>query len=220
MPFVLTFFFFLSGCEVADQNDSDQKLQPSEKKETLEVPFTSQAPEENWNEPWQNACEETSIVMVNAFYKDDDELTREEAKKKILEVLKVKKNEIKVSKDESVDTIVELINTLDLNFEAKSVSNPSQEDLIEEIQNNRPVIIPVFAHELPNPYYGENGPDYHVIVLVGYDEAKQVFKVNDPGTQKGEGLEFSYEVIMEAIHDLNQENYAAGEKKVVFTQPK
>lgn len=213
---VFLMFFILAGCQKETVITSEAGSQEKDR-ENLEVPFTSQAPEENWNEPWQNACEETAIVMVNAFYKED-ELNLEEAKKKILEVYNAKKDQIQVSKDESVDTIVEMINRLELSFHAQAVSNPTHADLIGEIDAGRPVILPVFAPELKNPYYGEEGPDYHVIVLVGYDEHKKVFIVNDPGTEKGQGLEFSYEVLMEAIHDLDPKNYQEGEKKVVFTE--
>jgi len=45
----------------------------------ISVPFTSQAPEGNWQEPWQNACEEASIVMIQNFYKDEG-LTVEKAR--------------------------------------------------------------------------------------------------------------------------------------------
>ena len=62
--------------------------------------------------------------------------------------------------------------------------------------------------------------NYHVIVLVGYDQEKGVFKVNDPGTQYGENISYNYETLMNAIHDLNQKDYEAGEKRVLFTKPK
>jgi len=35
----------------------------------LSIPFTSQAPEKNWAEPWQDACEEASLLMLDAYYK-------------------------------------------------------------------------------------------------------------------------------------------------------
>ena len=33
----------------------------------LSVPFTSQAPEQNWDEPWQDACEEAAVLMLDAY---------------------------------------------------------------------------------------------------------------------------------------------------------
>jgi hypothetical protein len=44
-------------------------------KQQLDVPFTSQAPAGNWLEPWQNACEETSVIMVTNFFKGDGPMT-------------------------------------------------------------------------------------------------------------------------------------------------
>ena len=35
----------------------------------LPVPFTSQAPAGVWTQPWQDACEEAAIVMVDHFYR-------------------------------------------------------------------------------------------------------------------------------------------------------
>jgi len=185
--------------------------------EDLDVPFTSQAPEGNWSEPWQNACEETSILMVDSFY-EGEELNREEEKQRILEILQTKREEIKVSQDESLATISELINSLDLNWTTTIKRNPTVGELIEELANNRPVILPVLATKLPNPFY--EGVDYHVIVLVGYDQETGTFKVNDPGTQFGEDLSYDYDTLMNAIHDLNTEDYEEGEKRVLFTQPK
>ena len=153
--------------------------------EDLEVPFTSQSPDGNWGEPWQNACEETSILMVDNFYQDEN-LNIEEEKKRILEILKTKKDTVKVSKDESLTTISDLINSLDLNWTSSIKKNPTIDELLQELANNRPIIVPILAGEVPTPYY--DGVNYHVIVLVGYDQEKGVFKVNDPGTQYGENI--------------------------------
>ncbi len=186
--------------------------------EELAVPFTSQAPEKNWYEPWLNACEETSILMVDAFYEGDDEIDVEEAKSEILDILNVKEREIDQSLDESLETMVELIDELDVGWRGKIVDAPSLNAMKVEIENMRPIIIPVYAPELNNPYYTGGGPDYHVMVVKGYDPETDMFVVNDPGTQFGEDLEFSYETIMRAIHDLNQEDYDAGRKRVLFTE--
>ncbi len=204
---ILLLFTVLSSCK-------NEEVLP---KDDLEVPFTAQSPDGNWSEPWQNACEETTILMVDNFYQDED-LNIEEEKQRILEILKTKKDTIKVSKDESLTTISDLINSLDLNWTSSIKKNPTIDELLQELANNRPIIVPILAGDLPNPYY--NDVNYHVIVLVGYDQEKGVFKVNDPGTQYGENLSYNYETLMNAIHDLNQTDYEAGEKRVLFTKPK
>lgn len=183
----------------------------------LKIPFTSQAPEKNWVEPWANACEETSILMVEYFYGDKKGFEVEQAKNEILEIIDVRNREIGESLDESADTMVRLIEELDYNWKGYVKESPSVRDLIYELDSGRPVILPVYAPELNNPFYTGGGPDYHVVVLKGYDREKQMFIVNDPGTQFGRQLEFSYNEIMRSIHDLNLDNYDKGGKRVVFT---
>ena len=184
----------------------------------IEVPFTSQAPAGDWSQPWKDACEETSIYMVASFYAGDD-IKREEAIKKIREILKTKNETFKVSKDESLATIAELIDELGLPWNARIVYDPTVDDLKKELSEGRPIIVPVYAPALGNPYYG-GGVYYHVLVLTGYDDADDVFVVNDPGTKRGEGLRFKYDTFMGAIHDLNPKDLDAGKKAVLFTSAK
>ncbi len=190
-------------------------IRPAQK--NIDVPFTSQAPAGNWSEPWQNACEETSIYMISSFYQNDP-IKRDEAITRIREILKVKNKEFAVSADESLETIAALIETLGLPWKAQLVLDPTAEDLKQELSENRPIIVPVFAPSLWSADYRSGGPDYHVLVLTGYDDTTGEFIANDPGSAGGEGQRFPYEKFMAAIHDLNAKNYKAGQKAVLFTQ--
>jgi hypothetical protein len=54
---------------------SDEEIIVEEKKTipakiNLDVPFTSQAPEKSWDQPWQDACEEAAVLMLAAYYRD------------------------------------------------------------------------------------------------------------------------------------------------------
>ncbi|HTK59685.1 MAG TPA: C39 family peptidase [Candidatus Baltobacteraceae bacterium] len=180
----------------------------------IAVPFTPQAPQGDWSQPWQDACEETSIYMVSSFYADDP-IRREEAVKRIREILKVKNETIKVSLDESLETIAKLIDELGMPWTTELKVDPTAEDLKRELAAGRPIIVPVYAPALRNPYYTA---DYHVLVLTGYDDEKDDFIVNDPGTRSGEGLRFPQDVFMAAIHDLNPRDKDAGRKAVLFTR--
>ncbi len=184
---------------------------------TLDVPFTSQAPDGNWNEPWQNACEETAIAMVDAFYAGEVGLPPREAAHDILRIFNVKNDRLGSSADESVETMARLVAELGLDWQAHVVLDPTVEALEAEVDAKRPVIIPVFAPTLRNKVYEVGELDYHVVVLIGYDETRNEFIVHDPGTASGQGLRFSYEVLMDAMHDLHPENYRIGRKAVVFT---
>lgn len=181
----------------------------------IDVPFTSQAPTGNWSEPWKNACEETSIYMVSSFYTNDT-IKRDQAIKHIKEIIAAKNEEFQVSADESLEKISELIALLGLPWKTEIVENPSIEDIKKQLAKNQPIIAPVFA---PALHYSAGGPDYHVMVITGYDDKTNEFIVNDPALKNGKGIRFKYDLFMGAIHDLNQTNYKAGRKALLFTKP-
>lgn len=186
----------------------------------VDVPFTSQAPEGVWTEPWQNACEEASIIMIDNFYKGDT-LTKDKARAEILKIFDIKTETVGPSKDESMETIAAIINTSDLNWNAKVVDNPTVGDIKNELANHRPVIAPVYAPLLENAPYTEGGIDYHVVVITGYDDETGEFITHDPGTQRGEDVRYGYENFYNAINDfLTTKDYTAGPTRVLFTSPK
>lgn len=193
---------FIAGC-------GHKPLPPAT---NIDVPYTSQAPTGNWSEPWKNACEETSIYMVSSFYADDP-IKRDEAIKHIKKIIAAKNKEFNVSEDESLEKISELIKLLGLPWSTEIVINPSLEDIKKQLASNQPIIAPVFA---PALNYTAGGPDYHVMVLTGYDDKTSEFIVNDPSL--GKGVRFKYDVFMKSIHDLNQKNYRAGQKALLFTK--
>lgn len=180
----------------------------------IDVPFTSQAPTGNWSEPWQNACEETSVYMVTSFYAEDT-IKKSEAIKHIKAIIAAKNEEFQVSTDESLEKISELIKLLGLPWSTEIVIDPTLEDIKKQLANNQPIIAPVFA---PALNYGAGGPDYHVMVMTGYDDNTSEFIVNDPAMKNGQGVRFKYDLFIKAIHDLNQTNYKAGEKALLFTK--
>jgi hypothetical protein len=187
-------------------------------KQQLDVPFTSQAPAGNWLEPWQNACEETSVIMVTNFFKGD-ELTVAKAREQILHIFSLKNSEFGKSHDESMSLIAEVVNGADLGWTARVVDNPSLEDLKLEIAAGRPIVVPVDARQLiGTDYAGE--VKYHVMVISGYDDVSGQFIVQDPGTSEGENFRYGYADLYDAIHDYLQKDIAAGTKRVIFTTPR
>jgi hypothetical protein len=184
---------------------------------TLDVPFTSQAPEGDWSDPWQNACEEASIAMVDAYYAREAALAPRKAAEDILRIFNVKNGSLGPSADESAETIVRMVEALGLDWTARVSADPAVETLEAELDAGHPVIAPVFAPILHNRIEAPGEPDYHAVVLIGYDRDRREFIVNDPGTASGKGLRFGYDLVMDAIHDLHPEAYRAGRKAVVLT---
>lgn len=186
----------------------------------LAVPFTSQAPDGIWAEPWQNACEEASITMIDNFYNQDD-LTKDEAREEILNIFDFKNGAFGVSLDESMSTVAAIINRSNLVWRATVVDEPTIQDMRTELAAQRPIIAPIYAPALENPYYTDGGPDYHVVVIVGYDDVAGEFIVHDPGTRRGEDFRYGYQEFHEAISDfLSDEDYESGPTRVIFTAPK
>jgi len=181
----------------------------------IDVPFTSQAPTGNWSEPWKNACEETSIYMVSSFYAGDT-IKQASAIKHIKEIITTKNKEFNVSADESLEKISEIIKLLELPWQTEIVTDPSIDDIKKQLANNQPIIAPVFG---PALFKAVDGPDYHVMVITGYDDKTSEFIVNDPAMKNGKGMRFKYDIFMNAIHDLNSKNYRAGKKALLFTKP-
>ena len=115
LPFLLLAALALAGCGKPPSSAA------------IEVPFTSQAPTGDWSQPWQDACEETSIYMVSSFYAGDA-IKRDEAVRRIREILQVKDEKIRVSKDESLATIAQLIDDLGLPWTVRLVADPPEGD--------------------------------------------------------------------------------------------
>jgi len=190
----------------------------SEAKNLL-VPFTVQAPNSIWVQPWRDACEETSIAMVNNFYQGNlvRNITKNNAKKDILQILKIKETKWGKSLDEDAKKVVELINNF-LPWEARIVENPTLEDIKNEIDNEQPVIIPVYGRALNNKYFRNGGPIYHMLVISGYDEEKKEFITQEPGTIRGLDFRYSYDKLLNAIHDFVPQNKTqSGPKNAIFT---
>lgn len=194
-----------------------EAAEPAPLAKNLDVPFTPQAPQGNWSEPWQNACEETSIIMASNFYKDKG-LTPEQAKQQILQVFNVKDKEFGSSKDESMERIAEIVNAANLGWTATVSVNPELNAIKEEIAANRPVIAPIDVRLL----YGSPIPgsvDYHVLVISGYDDKSEEFIVQDPGTRTGKNDRYGYENFYKAINDFSPSVSPSGRKAVLFTKP-
>jgi len=163
------------------------------------VPFTSQAPFGDWSWPWQDACEEASIVMVDHFYAGKS-LSPSVAKDQISRLFRIKEGKFGASLDENAKLIANIIN-LFYPWEAYIVDRPRLDEIKQELALGRPVILPAHGTALGNQFFRTPQLDYHVIVLSGYDDLTGEFITQDPGTQHGLDFRYSFATIMNAMHD-------------------
>lgn len=175
----------------------------------LNIPFASQAPFGNWDDPrQQDACEEASSLMV-AHWLSGDVLTRENAEREILAIADYEEKKYGSFHDTSAaDTIERIIKKY---FDYDNVElreNVSLDDIKQELFKGNALIIPMDGQKLKNPYYTAPGPERHMLVVRGYDVSKKEFITNDPGTKKGEKYRYDENLFYGAMRDYPTGDHA------------
>lgn len=166
----------------------------------LDVPFTSQAPTGNWKEEiFQDGCEEASALMAMSWVgkiKLGAPITVEQQIRKITTFEKQQfGNVIDISSEDTAKMMREY-------FEYPNVEVKSQITLVDvkkELAKGNLVLVPAFGQALKNPNYSAPGPITHMLVIKGYDEAKQIFITNDSGTKRGRDYVYDQQILFDAI---------------------
>lgn len=166
----------------------------------LAVPFSAQAPTNNWAR--NEDCEETSITMANAYLtaSTEDKLPTGAAQEAINNLKKWEGDNLGYNKDTGVDASSKMAEGA-FGLKIRQIPNFSEQDLKTELVNNHPILLPINAKLLGSPQYESGGPTYHMIVIRGYKGS--VFIVNDPGTNNGDGNEYSFDILKNASADWN-----------------
>lgn len=187
----------------------------------LAVPFTLQAPESKWVQPWADACEEATITMLNHYYRGDtaSKIPVATAMAEMNQFFSLENKLYKQNKDTNADQTMRLINEF-TPWEAYKVFKPSLAKIKAEIDNKRPVIALVHGKALKNPNFRNGGPDYHMFIIRGYDDRRGEFIVNDPGFGKGLDFRYQYGKLLASLHDFVPGGKTkTGTPVVLFTQP-
>lgn len=179
----------------------------------LSVPFTSQAPFGNWKAPYQDFCEEASIVMAAHFARGVG-ITANIADAEMHIIKKYEELVLGRYEDTSIEETAMILKNL---FGIKNIATKevfSTADIKKELDLGNIVIAPAAGRLLRNPYFTPPGPIYHMLVIRGYDGAKNVFITNDPGTKRGGGHPYSQSTLFSALHDWNSGNVLSGKKMI------
>ena len=175
----------------------------------LEVPFMSQAPFAKWDAFHEDACEEASLIMLKYFSDNKKSITKEQAEKEIQDMVAFeKKNKYSLS-----ITLDELNGVAGKYYNMKTgrvEKNITADKIKKELSDGKPVIVGAAGKVLPNPNFKNGVPNYHMLVVIGYDE--KGFITNDPGTRLGESFRYTFEGLYESIHDWNAKNILNGGK--------
>jgi hypothetical protein len=186
----------------------------------LLVPFTPQAPNANWAMPYQEACEEASLLMVAGYYHGDQgTYATGTADTKILDLIGFEQDQFGLGPDMTAAQTAEVIQAYDPSLQAEVVAVTSIDQIKLFVAQGIPVIVPADGKALANPNFRNGGPVYHMLVITGYD-AEGHFITNDPGTRKGYDYMYDEQVLLNAIHDWNGGDVPNGNKVMIVIYPK
>ncbi|MFH1426318.1 MAG: C39 family peptidase [Candidatus Kerfeldbacteria bacterium] len=164
----------------------------------LSVPFQPQAPFADWNAPYNEACEEAILVMLEYYYQGRP-LSAEDAKEKIDQLVYWQNTNYGYYEDTGVELTGRMFKS-NYGRSYRTSTNVSVSSIIGELEKGHPVIIPVSGRDLGNPHFKGAGPIYHMILIIGYDNG--VFITHDPGTRYGAFYRYDATRLVAAIHDL------------------
>ncbi len=189
---------------------------PAEK--NLAVPFLSQAPKQNWNLPYQEACEEAASIMVNAYYQGKKTaFTPDEGDTAILDLVAFEKRLLGKYEDTTAEETAAFIRAyFHRNVIIKQSNDPL--DIKRAIANGFPVIIPANGKTLANPNFRNGGPVYHMLVIKGWTKDGH-WITNDPGTRLGADFLYTQENIQASMHDWNGGDVPNGKPEILVVMP-
>ncbi len=181
----------------------------------IEVPYTSQAPERDWAQPWQDACEEASALMLDAYYRNYG-LSPLSAKDEIVKLIdwQEKKGWGTSIPIENIKIILQ--EYFKINRPIRLIANPTVTEIKKLVAAGKPVLAVVDGRLLKNPYYSGVGPVYHALIIRGY--TNDVFITNDPGVNRGKNFPFPIEVLMNALHDWNDGDVTHGMPMILVVE--
>jgi hypothetical protein len=166
----------------------------------LTMDFASQAPTGNWDPPYDEACEEASLIVVRHFLEQTplDPAVMDQDIHAMVDHEESKGLPVDIDMFQLAQVARDMFG-----YDAEVVegSGVSAERIERELARGNPVILPLAGQDIGNPYYSGDGPPYHVLVVVGYDGSR--FVTHDVGTKRGAYYAYDKDVLLAAVHDWN-----------------
>ncbi len=179
---------------------SPRRTEASDTPMNLAVPFQAQAPFADWSLPYQEACEEASLILVDEYFKGSS-ITPQRMRERILALVKWQQNNLGYYEHTTIYETARMAREAMGYARAEVVENPTYEQIVSHIAEKRPVIVPLAGRLLGNPYYSGRGPVFHMLVVKGVTEKGDIITA-DVGTRHGQNYVYPKDVFMNAIHDV------------------
>jgi len=181
------------------EENEPQSIEEIPSEINLEVSFYAQAPDGDWSLPWKEACEESSVIQAYYFVQWK-ELSKSKFKEEVLSIVDIQKESLWKYIDTSMSETAQFLEEKYDYKNYKIIDNPTVEEMKYELAQGHPIIAPFAWKKLWNSFFTNWWPRYHVLVIVWYNEDH--FITNDVWTSRWENFAYSYDVIMDSMHDL------------------
>ena len=182
----------------------------------LQVPFTTQAPLNNWTQH-QESCEAANLTMLVGYWQNDTSVVidRQAADATIRQIDSWK------PQPDLDDTMMGGLAQQRFGYSYRLLPNDPQV-IAEQLSAGRPLLAEVRTHGLGNSHYPGYSSHYeetgwsvpHFVLIIGYDSSG--VWLNDPGISWGRGYHISYAQLTHAIDDLDQHHPALNEGQVLL----
>lgn len=181
---------------------------------SLKVPFTPQAPTANWDELHNEACEEASAIMANAYFNQISSLPPATVEHEINKLIDWQQQNFGYNL--SINT-TETTRMIEAVYGLKTELKPISEQIIKQaLANGKLVLLPANGQMLENPYFKSPGPIYHMLVITGFNENKLI--TNDPGTKRGQNYQYDYNILENATGNWDSATHEVNlsEKRIII----
>jgi hypothetical protein len=193
-----------------------EDVAPAPEELNLKMTFYSQAPFGNWSLPWQEACEEASVLLVANTYFDHN-WTRDQFNEEILKLVDWENETFGHYEHTDMNETVRMLEEY-LDLETIMHENPTFDDYKNVIAKGNFIIIPFSGQTLGNPYYTGAGPVYHVMVAKGYTKDGKII-THDVGTRHGEDYVYSWPTVEKSLHDYAEPISTGAPRFIEVLQP-
>ena len=182
----------------------------------LQVPFTTQAPLNNWAQH-QESCEAATLTMLVSYWQHSSAVVIDPR------AADASINQIDQWKSQPDLNVTMMGDLAEQHFGYAYRLVPNDPKVIaEQLSAGRPLIAEVRTHALGNPrypgysnHYEQNGYSVpHFILIIGYDSTG--VWLNDPGISWGRGYHISYAQLAHAIDSLDQHHPALNQGQVLL----
>lgn len=181
-------------------------------KVNLEVRFYSQSPFWKWWKIFNETCEEAS-VLIAINYALNKQTNKTLFRDELLKIVDWENKKFWDYRHTNVKQTAQILEEY-FNFtNYEIINNPTILDIKKNLNEWNIIIAPFYWIWL-NPHYLWRWPEYHFMVIKGYDS--ESFITHDVWTKHWKNYRYNQKKLFDRIHDYNSESIQKWKKKIII----